>query len=338
MKRCFQLAKKGAGNVAPNPLVGAVIVHNDKIIGEGYHRKFGDLHAEPNAVNSVTDKSLLPHSTLYVNLEPCNHFGNTPPCADLVVKSNFKRVVICNSDPNPKVNGSGIEKIQKAGIEVESGVFEKEGLELNKRFFSAQINNRPYIVLKWAQTADGFINHLKPQKALKISSFLNQQLVHKWRSEEAGILIGAKTLLNDKPKLDVRLTTGTKPTPIVLSTRAEDLTTLFWKDRKAILIAPAKPVHLPENIEFISSKEGLDNALHLLLKHGIASILVEGGAKTLKEFIDKNLWDEARVYRGSHTISEGVKAPRLEGNKINFESGSAIDKLTFYKNTYHAND
>ena len=314
MNRCFQLAKKGAGHVSPNPLVGSVVVHNGKIIGEGFHRKFGGHHAEPNAINSISDKSLLPQSTLYVNLEPCNHFGKTPPCADLVVQSGFKRVVISNTDPNPKVNSTRIQKIKNAGIDVTVGVLESEGRVINKRFFCAQEKKRPYIMLKWAQTADGFINHLpnENKKPLKISSRNNQQLVHNWRSKEDAIMIGWKTLLNDKPKLNTRLVEGKNPLPIILAlgTETPDTARLIPFE-SYILISTINPVSLPNQGRWLQSKKSLTETLSPLLNLGLNSILVEGGLKTHELFINQCLWDEIRIYSSEQKINVGIPSPKL---------------------------
>ena len=215
MRRALELAENGRGQVSPNPLVGCVIEHHGKIIGEGWHQKYGEAHAEVNAVNSVKDKSLLKEACVYVSLEPCAHFGKTPPCADLLVENQVKKVVICNTDPNPLVAGKGIVKLREAGIEVETGILEKEGLELNKRFFHYLEKKRPYIILKWAETADGFIAR-KNFDSKWISNTLSRKLVHKWRTEEDAILVGTNTALYDNPQLNARDWTGNNPVRIVI--------------------------------------------------------------------------------------------------------------------------
>jgi diaminohydroxyphosphoribosylaminopyrimidine deaminase/5-amino-6-(5-phosphoribosylamino)uracil reductase len=310
MKRCFQLAEKGMGNVAPNPLVGAVIVHDNKIIGEGYHKKYGASHAEPIAINSVENKSLLTDSTIYISLEPCNHFGNTPPCADLILKTKFKRVVIANTDPNPKVNGSGIQKLKEAGIEITTGILENEGKLLNRRFFKTQIEKRPYIILKWAQTINGFIDSLD-KTPLQISNDQNRQLVHSWRAQEDGILIGAQTFINDSPSLNTRNITGKSPTPILLLTKKLKLDYTLWKAKKQfIIIAPEQPSNMPRNAKWIPLRHSLNDSISELLNYNISSILVEGGGKTHQSFITENLWDETRITKGEFAIESGIKAAK----------------------------
>ncbi len=319
MKRCFQLAKKGIGNVAPNPLVGAVIVHDNKIIGEGYHKKYGASHAEPIAINSVENKSLLTNSTIYVSLEPCNHFGNTPPCADLILKTKFKRVVIANTDPNPKVNGSGIQKLKEAGIEITTGILENEGRVINRRFFKTQIEKRPYIILKWAQTINGFIDSLD-KTPLQISNDQNKQLGHNWRAQEDGILIGAQTFINDSPSLNTRHFEGKSPIPILLLTHNLELDYTLWKDKKHfIIIAPEKPRILPKNAKWIKLQPLFSDSISELLNYNITSILVEGGSKTHQRFIAKNLWDEMRITESKLSIKSGIKSAQFGLKKPSFE-------------------
>lgn len=312
MHRALQLAEIGRGSVSPNPMVGCVIVHNDLIIGEGWHRKYGDWHAEVNAVNSVLDKSKLSESTVYVTLEPCSHFGKTPPCADLLVKHQVKKVVICNFDPFPLVAGKGIEKLQNAGIEVVTGVLEEQGSRLNARFFTVVEKKRPYIILKWAETADGFIAGENFEQ-IKISNALSHKLSHKWRSEEDAIMVGTNTALHDNPKLNVREWTGKNPTRIVL-------------DKNHRL---PQELHLFDNsVETIIISE-----VNEILKLKIQSLIVEGGTKLLQSFIDENLFDEIRVFRSKIQLKKGISAPVLPKNVNLVEVKHLMgDELSFYMN------
>lgn len=320
IKRCIELAAKGLGRVAPNPLVGSVIVHGDEIIGEGFHQQYGGPHAEVNAINSVKDKKRLSQSTLYVNLEPCSHHGKTPPCADLIIKHEIQKVVIGSQDPFPSVAGTGIEKLEAAGIEVISGVMEKSCETLNRRFFTFYTKNRPYIILKWAQSADGFIAPLnqEPKMPLKISNTDTQKMVHLWRSQEQAILVGKQTVLKDNPALTVRLVNGKNPIPLVLAAQSD----------------------VPNGYKILKSKavyfENDGNTFHNLtsycIENKILSILVEGGAKTLRYFIDNNYWDEARIITNpSLHLHDGIKAPEMI-RKANQESNIGSDLLQFFLN------
>ena len=274
MRRCIQLAENGIQGARPNPMVGAVIVANDRIIGEGYHVRCGEEHAEVNAFASVKDESLLKDATIYISLEPCAHYGKTPPCADLIIKKGVKRVVVGCIDPFAEVKGRGIEKIRKAGIEVEVGVLEKECQWLNRRFFTYHSKHRPYIILKWAQTANGFIdNHFKP---LMISNEQTQMLSHQLRAEEDAILVGHTTFDRDHPSLNVRHWHGPNPKRIVLT-----------HDRP-----------LPQLMDD-------------LYQHGIQSLIVEGGCQTHESFIQAGLWDEIRMEVAPITVSDGTRAPQL---------------------------
>ena len=274
MRRCIQLAENGIQGARPNPMVGAVIVANDQIIGEGYHVRCGEGHAEVNAFASVKDESLLKDATIYVSLEPCAHYGKTPPCADLIIKKGVKRVVVGCIDPFAEVKGRGIEKIRKAGIEVEVGILEKECQWLNRRFFTYHSKHRPYIILKWAQTANGFIdNHFKP---LMISNEQTQMLSHQLRAEEDAILVGHTTFDRDHPSLNVRHWHGPDPKRIVLT-----------HDRP-----------LPQLMDD-------------LYQHGIQSLIVEGGCQTHESFIQAGLWDEIRMEVAPITVSDGTRAPQL---------------------------
>ena len=325
MQRCIQLAQLGNGYVAPNPMVGCVIVYENKIIGEGYHHNYGEAHAEVNAINSVQNKSVLPQVTLYVNLEPCAHFGKTPPCADLIIANKIKTVVIGCSDSFDKVNGKGIEKLKAAGVEVITDVLKTEALDLNKRFFTYHNKKRPYLILKWAQSADGFIAPIQQNSDFEktdttwISNPLSRKLVHKWRSEEAAILIGTNTALTDNPTLNTRDWQGKSPLRIVLDNqlRLPNTLSIFKKDYATIIFNSIKNEEL-ENLHFI--KINFENALEEILKdlyqRQIQSIIIEGGSLLLNSFIEKGLWDEARIFKSKMSLNNGVKAPSVSGQNI----------------------
>jgi diaminohydroxyphosphoribosylaminopyrimidine deaminase/5-amino-6-(5-phosphoribosylamino)uracil reductase len=316
MRRCLELAKNGLGTTYPNPMVGSVIVSDGKIIGEGWHKKSGEPHAEVNAVNSVKDKSLLKKSTIYVSLEPCSHFGKTPPCCDLIIENEIPNVVIGTVDPNVKVAGNGIKKLIDAGKNVIVGVLEAECRELNKRFFTYHNNKRPYVILKWTESQNGFIAPLTKleQRPVWITNTFSRQLVHKWRSEEQAILVGTKTVTDDNPKLDVRNWTGKNPIRIVLdqNNRIPKKSHIFDNQLKSIVFSAIPKPNQEENtiFEIIDFKQNLaEQILHVLYKHQIQSVIVEGGAQTLQTFIDENLWDEARVFTGNIHFETGIKAP-----------------------------
>ena len=318
MRRCLELAKNGLGTTYPNPMVGSVIVYNDKIIGEGWHKKSGEPHAEVNAVNSVKDKSLLKKSTIYVSLEPCSHFGKTPPCCDLIIKNEIPNVVIGTVDPNVKVAGNGIRKLIEAGKNVQVGVLEAECNELNKRFFTFHQKKRPYVILKWAESKDGFISPLtkSEQKPVWITNEFSRQLVHKWRSEEQAILVGTNTAINDNPKLDVRDWTGNNLIRIVLdqTNRIPKDSHLFNNQVKTIVFSNSTTGIKSEItiFEIIDFKQNLaEQILNVLYKHKIQSLIIEGGSKTLQTFIDENLWDEARIFIGNQNFETGIKGPVL---------------------------
>lgn len=328
MKRALELAQWGQGSVSPNPMVGCVIVHQDKIIGEGWHQLYGQAHAEVNAIHQVSDPSLLPESTVYVNLEPCAHFGKTPPCADLLVSKKVKKVVIANVDSNPLVGGKGIEKLLQAGIEVETGILEAEGRWLNRRFFKLIEQQRPYVILKWAQTADGFIAR-KNFDSKWISNAHSRKLVHQWRAEEDAILVGANTALHDNPQLNVREWTGRNPVRLVIdrNLRLPETLHLFDQSQRTLVF------NLHQNqeegqMEWI--KLGADDffaqLLHELGKRKIQSVIIEGGSVILQEFIRQQLWDEARIFTSSQTFESGISAPAISGNII-YEQFVTDDKL-----------
>ena len=329
IKRCIQLAKNGLGTTYPNPMVGSVIVYNDQIIGEGWHRKSGEQHAEVNAINSVKDKSLLAKSTIYVSLEPCSHFGKTPPCCDLIIKHKIPNVVVGTIDPNSKVAGTGIQRLIESGANVIFGILEKECHELNKHFFAFHQKKRPYIILKWAESQDGFIAPLTKEKIepVWISNEFSRQLVHKWRTEEQAILVGTKTVLDDNPKLDVRDWKGENPIRIVLDRTGKIPNAFFIKDgkTKTIIITEQENVTSSENCIYenaIFDTKLTRTIANILYKYGIQSIVVEGGRQTLQNFIEDNLWDEARVFIGNIHLKSGLKAPIINGN---FQTRNLID-------------
>lgn len=315
MQRALELAKLGIGQVSPNPRVGCVIVHDNKIIGEGWHKKFGEAHAEVNAIESVEDKALLKESTVYVNLEPCSHFGKTPPCADLLIKHQVKKIVVSNLDTNPLVAGSGIKKLIMAGVEVVVGVLEKQGRELNKRFFIFTEKQRPYVILKWAQTADRFIAR-KNYESKWISNEFSRQLVHRWRSEEDAVLVGTRTASHDNPSLNVRDWSGRNPTRVVIDRflRLNSHIHLFDKKTKTICYNVLKHEEY-KNLLFVRLDENnfVGDLIHDLYKQKIQSVIIEGGAQTLQLFVDSKLWDEARVFTSSRTFGEGLSAPFFQG-------------------------
>ncbi len=339
MKRCIELAKLGMGNVAPNPMVGSVIVHKSKIIGEGFHRQYGQAHAEVNAINSVKNKSLLKSSTIYVSLEPCAHHGKTPPCADLIVEKQIPRVVIACIDTFAKVSGKGIDKLRNAGCDVTVGVLEQESIELNKRFFTFHNKKRPYIILKWAETIDGFIDIDQREKnAVEpywITNSLSKKLVHKWRTEEAAFMVGTNTAINDNPQLTVREWKGRNPLRIVVDRDLKLPNTLNLFDNEAkTIVFNNKKHNFADNVEFVNI--AFNNSLHEIVNElyarNIQSLVVEGGRLLLESFIQNNLWDEARVFIGNKKFKTGVKAPVF--NQIPYSTKMIDDsKLMFFNNT-----
>lgn len=335
MQRCLQIAKNGIGTTRPNPSVGAVVVVNDVIIGEGFTSAYGGNHAEVNAINAVKDKSQLKEATIYVTLEPCSHFGKTPPCADLIVKHQFKNVVIGCLDANSLVAGKGIERIKKTGINVVVGVLENECLEHHKRFFTVQNKKRPYIILKWAETKSEFIAPLKKESnnPVWISNQYSQQLVHKWRSEEHAILVGTNTVIADNPKLNVRSWSGNNPIRIVLdrSLRIPKTANVFDESVQTIFLTEKRIKNKEErdNVVFeeINFSENIaEQICKVLHKHQIQSVIIEGGTQTLQTFIDANLWDEARVFIGKNEFKNGIKGPVISG-RLTSESNLKGDVL-----------
>ncbi|SEP54996.1 bifunctional diaminohydroxyphosphoribosylaminopyrimidine deaminase/5-amino-6-(5-phosphoribosylamino)uracil reductase RibD [Flavobacterium urocaniciphilum] len=338
MKRCLQLAKNGLGTTYPNPLVGSVVVYEGKIIGEGWHKKAGEPHAEVNAINSVKDKSLLKKSTIYVNLEPCSHFGKTPPCANLIIEHQIPKVVIGCIDSFSEVAGKGIEKLTNAGCEVILNVLEKECLAINKRFFTFHNKKRPYIILKWAESADGFIAPLEKETktSIAISNVYSRQLVHKYRSEEQAILVGTHTVLEDNPSLDTRDWFGSNPIRIILDKSGKISDDYQIKNKKNPTIIFTEQENclnsencIYENLTF--DKNLIFNIMDFLFEKGIQSIIIEGGTQTLQHFIDDNLWDEARVFISENELVTGIKKP-VFSEKCNQKHLIEKNQLKIYSN------
>jgi len=339
MLNCLQLAIKGLGNVAPNPMVGCVIVYEDKIIGEGYHQQYGKAHAEVNAINSVENKKLLLESTLYVNLEPCAHFGKTPPCADFIIENKIPNVVIGSIDFNSEVNGKGIEKLINAGINVKVGILKDECEKINKRFFTFHKQKRPFIILKWAQSCDGFIDFKReegnPGKALQISNQESRMLLHKWRSEEQAIIVGTNTALLDNPQLTVRDYKGENPLRITIDKWLRiPIQFHFFDKSTATLIFTAidKPSEI--NLEYVKidfEQPIISQILNELYKRNIHSLIVEGGEQLLNSFINSAAWDEARVFISDKNIEKGIKAPELNSIPLTKENIKGDKLLTFLR-------
>ena len=340
MQRCLELAALGAGKVSPNPMVGAVIVHDGKIIGEGYHQKYGEAHAEVNAVNMVIARynnhaELLQQSTIYVSLEPCAHYGKTPPCADLIIKHRIPIVVVGCRDPFAQVDGKGIEKLQAAGIEVTVGVLQSECQWLNRRFFTRVQEQRPYIILKWAQTADGFFAPADGSQHW-ITGPESRKLVHQWRAEEDAILVGKNTVLADNPQLNVRFAEGGSPKRVVIDRRLElnrqlnvfdqSVETLIFNEVKTDIDGRNKYIALEDFDRFVPQY-----ILFQLYLQDIQSVIIEGGAYTLKTFIDAGLWDEARIFTGASLFENGIKAPVVTGTIIS-EDAVGADSLQIITN------
>ena len=365
MRRCLHLAAKGAGYVAPNPMVGAILVHNSRIIGEGYHQRFGEAHAEVNCISSVKeeDVNLITSSVLYVSLEPCAHFGKTPPCADLIIRHKIPKVVIGIRDPFKEVNGKGIEKLQKAGVDVLLGILEEECKEINKRFFTFYTKHRPYIILKWAETANGFIstsslpstddNQVFPDNLagtgavqhtgngrLLISNEYTNRLVHKWRSEEAGIMVGTNTALSDNPDLTTRLWNGPSPVRLIIDMdlRLPGTLKIFNHASPTIIFNTVK--HEEDgNLLYYQVTEDTNlvhQVVNALCHLKIQSVMIEGGARLLQSFIDEQCWDEIRIIKNSKLIIEkGLPAPQ-PGNVIQSESFQLLgDLITLLKPVNH---
>lgn len=332
MRRCLELARKALGYTYPNPMVGAVIVHEGKIIGEGYHRKAGGPHAEINAINSVKDSAQLSQSTIYVSLEPCSHYGKTPPCSLKLREIGFKKVVIGTLDPHEKVNGQGKKMLEGAGIEVISGVLEADCRELNKRFFTFHGKKRPYIILKWAQSADGFLDrNLRPHQ---IGNTLTKQAVHQLRAEEHAILVGTTTALRDLPSLTVREVKGQNPVRLLI-----DLDLKVTSDNP--VFSPEAPTIVFNTIKSgdrghlkwrkVSRNHILEEMMQHLYSEGVQSVLVEGGSFTLRQFLSKNLWDEAWVIKGNDALENGTPAPEITSFCVSC-AAFRNNNIEFYRN------
>lgn len=339
MHRCIELAKSGAGYVAPNPMVGSVLVYENRIIGEGYHQHYGQAHAEVNCINSVKeeDKQLISASVLYVSLEPCAHFGKTPPCANLIIRHRIPTVVIGCRDPFIQVAGKGIEKLQNAGIEVITGVLENECKELNKRFFTFHTQQRPYIILKWAQSKNDAIANADSSRVLISNAFTNR-LVHKWRSEEAAIMVGTNTALYDNPSLNTRLWSGKNPVRLIvdLNGRLPETLQIFDQKQRTIVFNYVK--HEEQNNLFFykldNSESFIKELLNACYKLNFQSVLIEGGSKLLQSFIDENEWDEARIIENTRLIiKDGLQAPELINQCLTATENIATDIVSYYRNT-----
>lgn len=355
MQRCLELAAIGTRNAMPNPSVGAVLVHNGSIIGEGYTSAFGGAHAEVNCINSVQEanKHLIPDSTLYVSLEPCSHYGKTPPCCDLIIARQIKNIVTGIVDPHVKVAGNGIRKLQEAGSNVITGILEEECRESNKRFFTFHEKRRPYVILKWAESADGYLspkkinlnilrqaqedfNNIELKQPVWITNKYSRQLVHKWRSEEAAILAGTQTVLDDNPILDVRDWKGKNPIRVVLDRQGRIPDGYSVKNNiiKTIVLTEKDNFTNLENLEFVTiafDDSLAKNVLEVLYRHNLLSVIIEGGRQTLQTFIDEGLWDEARVFKGTVTFEGGTKAPVING-KLSAKESILNDELLIFRN------
>lgn len=317
IERTFYLAKKGQGKVSPNPLVGCVIVNKDKIIGEGYHEKYGNDHAEINAIKSIQNNQLIKNSSVFINLEPCSYHGKTPPCVAELIKLQPKEIIISNMDPNPKVNGKGIIMLKNHGIKVICDVLKNKGEQLNKRFFTFVRKKRPYIILKWAETINGMMANEK-NASKWISNKLSRQIVHKWRAYEDAILVGASTVEHDNPHLTVRSWRGKNPIRIVIDPKKR------LSSKKKIFDNSAQTMNLIE-----MSKNNIKEIMGSLKKENIISVVVEGGASTLNNFIANKCWDEARIFQSNKIFNKGVEAPKI--NKKNLDYINVLDNKLFIK-------
>ncbi len=337
MYRCLELAKLGAGYVAPNPMVGAVLVYDDRIIGEGYHQRHGEPHAEPNCIQQAVETghgNLLPQSTLYVSLEPCVHFGKTPPCADLIIRNKIPRVVVGCRDPFKEVKGKGIEKLRSAGVEVDFGILEKDCEDVNKRFLGFHTKHRPYIILKWAQT----VNHKiagEGSDRLHITNEFTNRVVHKWRGEEASILVGTNTALMDDPELTTRLWTGNNPVRLVvdMDLKLPPHLRIFNDQARTIVFNKMKheesgQLSFYQVTDDVSLVHQIINALYQLK---ILSVIVEGGTKLLQSFIDEDMWDEARVITNEGlVVKSGLNAPQFVSALKTGEEKMSTDKVEIF--------
>lgn len=342
IKRCIELARIGAGRVAPNPLVGSVIVNNNKIIGEGWHQKYGEAHAEVNAVRAVSSPELLQDATLYVNLEPCCHQGKTPPCVDLIIAHKIKRVVLGMVDPNPLVSGKGIARLRDAGIEVITGVLEDACTDLNKRFITYILKHRPYVILKWAQTLNGFIapdaskmSAEQFEKERHITGKVVQKLVHKWRTEEAAIMVGTNTASLDNPALNVREWKGNVPLRIVLdrNLRLPDFLKVYDKSQETWIVNELED-RAEGNLNYVKvnfQKDWFNQLINRMYVNKIQSLIIEGGTKLLSHVIDNKMWDEAIVFYASAPIIKGIRAPSIGGEITNQNSLDQVKMIQYKK-------
>jgi len=333
MRRAHELARNGLGTVSPNPLVGCVLVDNNEIIGEGWHRAYGGPHAEVNAIESVKDKHRIPGCSVFVNLEPCTHHGKTPPCADFLIRHEVGKVIISNVDTNPVVSGQGVARLRAAGVEVETGVLEQKGRQLNRRFFTFVEQRRPYVILKWAQTNEDLMAG-ETGDPRWISNSISRQLVHRWRAEEDAVLVGYKTALHDNPRLNVRDWTGRNPLRIVIDRELALPHTLHVFDKsQRTMIVNTKRNEEAEGVRFVKldDRDFTRSLLSFLHAQGIQSVLVEGGASTLDLFINSGLWDEARVFKAPLSFKKGLQAPSINGTVCS-TSDIAGDILTIYQN------
>ena len=348
MRRCLEIARRGIGHAAPNPMVGAVIVHDCKIIGEGFHARCGGPHAEVEAVRSVRKPEFLPQSTLYVSLEPCCHYGKTPPCTELILQHRIPKVVVACCDPNPQVGGKGIRRLREQGCEVVTGVLETEARELNRRFFTFQEKRRPYIILKWAQTADGYMDVARDGRDTGSYWITNEPLryrVHRWRAEEAAIWVGANTILNDNPQLNVRYGTGRQPVRITFFGRMDEGLRRFhfFDHSQPSLLFHFGEEGSEENLSFCHipefdrlpdgtfPPEMLVLMLQKLYERNLTSVMVEGGRRLLDSFLSAGLWDEARVLEGNCRFGRGLEAPQLPQTPAAVET-VADNKVFYYRN------
>ena len=345
MRRCLELAATAEGFVAPNPLVGAVLVHEGKIVGEGWHRRYGAPHAEPEAIASVDDLDLPSACTLYVNLEPCNHYGKTPPCTERIIAARIPRVVIACTDPFPEVNGAGIRRLREAGIEVETGVSESEARELNKFFFTYHEKKRPYIILKWAESADGFIDVRRNDASTppaRISNELTRIVDHRWRAQTQAVMVGTNTVILDDPRLTVRCVEGRNPLRITLdrNARLDSSRKIFDAQAETIVFVSPGQSKLygqkTESIELPFDEYLEETMLQTLYERKIQSVIIEGGTRLTESFVGKGLWDEARVFKSRISLLAGVKAPRI-GTYCESEENLGDNKLIVYKNPGNGN-
>lgn len=340
MQRCIELARLGLGRTAPNPMVGAVVVHGDRIIGEGYHQKYGDHHAEVRAIEMVRNKALLPQSTLYVSLEPCCHYGKTPPCTNLIIEHNIPRVVIGTADPFDAVAGKGIARLRSSGCNVTVGVLKDQCRQINKRFFTFHEKKRPYVILKWAQTADGFIDTERLPSTEKRPTWITSEklrlLVHKWRAEEPAILVGTNTALKDNPRLNVRDWSGPSPLRIVIDRNLKLGSTQSLLDNsQPTWVVNEQQERTLQNTHFIRlsfDKDLFRNIFSMLHQKNIQSLIIEGGRTVLQTIIDDNMWDEARVFVGTQFFGKGIRAPEIPPPKPASQIIIGMESFFWFRN------